>query len=112
MAGGCWNCVHVKIDETDLSIDERPDRESFSAVLSSALKDWEQDNIKGVWLRISEVLPEIIAEAVSRPEFTFHHAQPGYCMLTAWLPKDVPNTLPSYCVAHLGVGGLVVNSKR
>ncbi|CAF3313407.1 unnamed protein product [Rotaria socialis] len=33
-------------------------------------------------------------------------------MLTNWLDENEPNPLPSYAISTIGVGGLVVNSKR
>ena len=44
--------------------------------------------------------------------FEFHHARPGYVMLTRWLPTDAgPSPLPACPHHQFGVGGMVTNSK-
>jgi len=43
--------------------------------------------------------------------FDFHHAKPGYAMLTTWLP-GTHNKLPLGCTHTLGVGGAVINDKN
>merc|ERR1712046_41301 len=41
--------------------------------------------------------------------FDFHHARPGYAMLTRWLP-DTPSSLPLYPHHQIGVGGMVLDN--
>ena len=41
--------------------------------------------------------------------FKFHHAKPGYALLTRWLPST-PSPLPVYGFTQIGVGGVVVNA--
>merc|ERR1712187_798474 len=42
--------------------------------------------------------------------FDWHHAKPGYCLLTRWLEKS-ENKLPRYPSTQVGVGAFVLNSK-
>jgi hypothetical protein len=35
--------------------------------------------------------------------FVFHHADPAYVMLTLWLPKKTPSTLPGFASHYIGV---------
>ena len=35
--------------------------------------------------------------------FAFHHAKPGYVLLTRWLPTDQPSPLPRYGFTQIGV---------
>jgi hypothetical protein len=43
--------------------------------------------------------------------FIYHHAEPGYVMLTCWLP-DGPAALPSTSLHQIGVGAFVMNEKQ
>ena len=42
------------------------------------------------------------AECIFQHGFTIHHAQPGYVMMTKWLPTDEPNLLPGYASHYVG----------
>ena len=43
--------------------------------------------------------------------FQYHHAEPGYVMLTYWLPEE-PCMLPANASHQVGVGGFVVNENN
>ncbi|KAF3785128.1 Nudix hydrolase 8 [Nymphaea thermarum] len=43
--------------------------------------------------------------------FKYHHAEPGYVMLTYWIPDD-PCVLPANASHQVGVGGFVMNENR
>lgn len=43
--------------------------------------------------------------------FRYHHAEPGYVMLTYWIP-DEPCMLPSTATHQIGVGAFVINKNR
>jgi ADP-ribose pyrophosphatase YjhB (NUDIX family) len=43
--------------------------------------------------------------------FGFHHAEPGYLMLTQWLPKDEASPLPPNASTQVGVGAFVLNAE-
>jgi hypothetical protein len=40
--------------------------------------------------------------------FTFHHADPAYVMLTHWLPKKTPSTLPGFATHYIGVRSFAI----
>lgn len=85
--------------------------EDFERKLASSLEKFKQSGIRGVWLRISIENSTFIPIAVKHG-FQFHHTYPTYIVLTHWLPKDEPNTLPSFATSYLGAGGLVINEKN
>jgi len=82
---------------------------SFGGQLRAALRKWEEDGTRGVWLRIPSELAHFTAAAIEFG-FDFHHAQPGYAMLTRWIP-NTPNSLPVYPHHQFGVGGMVIDSE-
>eukprot|EP00887_Chlorella_sp_A99_P002056 scaffold18.g2056.t1 len=73
--------------------------EDMAARLAAALPAWRQRGYQGIWLRIPAAQAALISPAL-QAGFEFHHAEPGYAMLTCWLPADV------------GVGAFVLNGRR
>lgn len=74
---------------------------------------WKQSGCRGVWLKIPAKLSQLMAVAFEHG-FEIHHATKengNYIMLTTWL-SDEPNHMPHYATHALGVGCIVVNSKR
>ncbi|XP_062218615.1 nudix hydrolase 8-like isoform X1 [Phragmites australis] len=65
---------------------------------------------RGVWLKILEDQADLVPIAI-KARFIYHHAEPGYVMLTFWLP-DRPSALPSTALHQIGVGAFVMNDKR
>uniref|UniRef100_A0A7S4UUL9 Nudix hydrolase domain-containing protein n=1 Tax=Alexandrium monilatum TaxID=311494 RepID=A0A7S4UUL9_9DINO len=82
---------------------------AFGVTLRNALEAWRSEGVRGVWLRVPSAASHLIDPAVMLG-FDFHHAQPGYVMLTKWLP-DTPSSLPPYPHHQIGVGGMVLNSQ-
>lgn len=85
--------------------------ELFETQLEQSLAAWRAAKRRGIWLSIPHNRTELIPIA-QKLGFILHHAQPEYVMLTHWLDEAVSNKLPSYAIATIGVGGLVVNKKR
>jgi len=83
----------------------------FRQQLISSLKHWKESKNRGVWLSIPNTQTEFIPIAIELG-FKLHHAKEEYVMLTHWLSEDEPNQLPSYAIASLGVGGLVINDQK
>ena len=54
---------------------------------------WEDNSKRGIWLKVPTMQSQLIHPAMQLG-FGFHHAEPGYLMLTRWLP-DSPSTLPA-----------------
>jgi len=82
---------------------------AFTARLDSSLAHWRAGGVRGVWMEVPIDKSHLIGIAVDRG-FQFHHAEPGHCMMTAWLP-DTPSPLPPNPSHHVGVGALCVNEK-
>jgi len=83
--------------------------DDFFEKLQLAIKTWEAEEIRGVWLRVPTSLSHLLAPAVALG-FDFHHAQPGHAMLTKWLPTS-PSSLPAYPHHQVGVGGMVLDAQ-
>lgn len=87
------------------------DPASFSAALGESLAAWRSAGVRGVWLRLGLDRSALIPVAVSHG-FRFHHAEPSYAMLCAWLPTDVPDLLPPNASHQAGVGAFVLDRSR
>ena len=80
----------------------------FASELRARVAGWEQAGKQGLWLTIPIAAAACIGPAVELG-FEFHHAKPGYALLTRWLPST-PSPLPVYGFTQIGVGGVVVNA--
>ena len=80
----------------------------FEARLRSAIDEWSANGKRGLWLKIP-LACAAVAGAAAACGFEFHHAQPGYVMMTRWLPAS-PSPLPKYGFTQIGVGGVVLNA--
>ena len=80
----------------------------FASELRARVAGWEQAGKQGLWLTIPTAAAACIGPAVELG-FDFHHAKPGYALLTRWLPST-PSSLPVYGFTQIGVGGVVVNA--
>ncbi|XP_072960708.1 nudix hydrolase 8-like [Typha angustifolia] len=83
---------------------------AFAAMLQSSLSYWRLKGKKGIWLKILEDQADLVPIAL-KAGFSYHHAEPGYVMLTYWIP-DEPCMLPSTATHQVGVGGFVINDSR
>lgn len=100
----------VIIDETRLPQDPA----EFEDRLAASLSHWKQRGVRGVWLKLPPALASHVSPAISQHGFGYHHAEPGYVMLTRWLPLDegVESGLPPNASHQVGVGALVVDARR
>ena len=80
----------------------------FASELQARVAEWERACKQGLWLTIPTAAATCIGPAVELG-FEFHHAKPGYVLLTRWLPST-PSPLPVYGFTQIGVGGVVVNA--
>ncbi|XP_067682999.1 uncharacterized protein [Haliotis asinina] len=69
--------------------------------LEAALTEWRTNKVRGVWIKISLQQTSLVPMLV-KLGFDFHHAQPGYVMMSVWLPADEPNNLPEYANQYIG----------
>nr|XP_022337625.1 nucleoside diphosphate-linked moiety X motif 6-like isoform X1 [Crassostrea virginica]XP_022337626.1 nucleoside diphosphate-linked moiety X motif 6-like isoform X1 [Crassostrea virginica]XP_022337627.1 nucleoside diphosphate-linked moiety X motif 6-like isoform X1 [Crassostrea virginica]XP_022337628.1 nucleoside diphosphate-linked moiety X motif 6-like isoform X1 [Crassostrea virginica] len=80
----------------------------FDHKLAEAIPIWKQDGVRGLWVKVH--LPHTcIVPVCSKHGFDFNHAQPGYVLMTKWLPDNEENKLPEYANQFLGVAGFVLN---
>eukprot|EP00929_Paragymnodinium_shiwhaense_P017113 TRINITY_DN126068_c0_g1_i1.p1 TRINITY_DN126068_c0_g1~~TRINITY_DN126068_c0_g1_i1.p1 ORF type:complete len:326 (+),score=63.43 TRINITY_DN126068_c0_g1_i1:85-978(+) len=81
----------------------------FDSKLAAALEAWQAGGKRAVWLKFSSDLAHLVGCAV-RQGFDFHHAKPGYVMLTKWLASG-QSGLPAYPHHQVGVGGMVLDGQ-
>mmetsp|Transcript_29611 Transcript_29611/g.44685 ORF Transcript_29611/g.44685 Transcript_29611/m.44685 type:complete len:306 (+) Transcript_29611:127-1044(+) len=86
----------------------RLDPSDFAMKLAEALTKWSAEGKRGLWLKVPSQVANLIDPAIMNG-FEFHHAQPGYVMMTKWLPAT-PSGLPVYPHHQVGVGGMVLDS--
>ncbi|CAN0908420.1 Nudix hydrolase 8 [Linum grandiflorum] len=84
--------------------------DAFASMLRSSLSHWRTKGKKGIWLKLPLERSQLVPIAVQEG-FEYHHAEPGYVMLTYWIPEQ-PCMLPSNASHHVGVGGFVVNENN
>ncbi|OWM84462.1 nudix hydrolase 8-like isoform X2 [Punica granatum] len=82
---------------------------AFASALKASLSNWKSKGNRGVWLKLLEEQADLIPIAIQEG-FSCHHAEPGYVMLTYWIP-DEPCLLPAGPSHQIGVGGFVINDK-
>ncbi|GMH23777.1 hypothetical protein Nepgr_025620 [Nepenthes gracilis] len=83
---------------------------AFSSSLRASLSHWKLQGKRGIWLKIHLQQADLVPLAIQEG-FNYHHAEPGYVMLTRWIP-DEPCTLPAGPSHHIGIGGFVINDDR
>jgi ADP-ribose pyrophosphatase YjhB (NUDIX family) len=100
----------VIIDDSQLPHDSA----EFSERLGLSLTAWRARGVRGVWLKLPLALASHVGPAVASHGFGYHHAEPGYAMLTRWLPLEdgVESGLPPNASHQVGVGALVVDARR
>ncbi|XP_043718894.1 nudix hydrolase 8-like isoform X2 [Telopea speciosissima] len=87
-----------------------PSANAFASMLCASLSNWRLKGKKGVWLKILEEQADLVPIAI-KEGFSYHHAEPGYVMLTHWIPNE-PRMLPASPSHLIGVGGFVMNEKK
>ncbi|KAK9266635.1 hypothetical protein L1049_003587 [Liquidambar formosana] len=83
---------------------------AFASALHASLSNWKLKGKKGIWLKILIEQADLIPIAIQEG-FDYHHAEPGYVMLTYWIPED-PCMLPGSPLHLIGIGGFVINDKK
>ena len=66
----------------------------FEDMLGKALGIWKEEKRKGIWLKIPTSHSHLISPA-TKHGFDFQHAEPGFCVLTKWLPQGSVSRLPN-----------------
>ncbi|CAN6680914.1 unnamed protein product [Malus baccata var. baccata] len=83
---------------------------AFASAFQASLSNWKMKGKRGVWLKILQEQADLVPIAVQEG-FNYHHAEPGYIMLTYWIPKE-PCVLPASPSHQIGIAGFVINKKR
>ncbi|KAL8594458.1 hypothetical protein ACOMHN_018166 [Nucella lapillus] len=78
-------------------------------VLKAAIVQWKKEGRRGLWVKVQRDRASLIP-LLTQLGLDFHHAQPGYVMMTLWMCDDQPNHLPEYANQYIGVAGFVVNA--
>ena len=85
--------------------------EDFESQLSSSLEYWKHERqYRGIWLKLHRQHQHHLISPACTKGFKFHHAEKDYIMMTQWLPKDVPSTLPPNASHQIGVGAFVYDA--
>ena len=72
------------------------------------LQTWSARGKRGIWLNIPLERAALLHIA-TKAGFDFHHAQPGYVMLTRWLPSEV-STLPENLLYNVSLPRAVIQT--
>lgn len=99
-----------KLLQINLDTPQLSDPHVFQKDLEKALQIWHEQSRRGIWLRIPTTHSHLVPAATSLG-FDFRHAEPGYCVLTKWLPKEQESRLPNGPSHQVGVGVLVVHPR-
>ncbi|XWS26745.1 hypothetical protein CRYUN_Cryun26dG0056800 [Craigia yunnanensis] len=83
---------------------------AFASALRASVSNWKLKGKRGIWLKILSEQADLVPIAIQEG-FDYHHADPGYVMLTYWIPNE-PCLLPSSPSHQIGVAGFVINDKR
>jgi 8-oxo-dGTP pyrophosphatase MutT (NUDIX family) len=82
---------------------------AFAAALAHSLETWQAEGFRLVWLDVPIARAALIPIAVAAG-FIFHHSNEGDLMMTRRLVEDA--FIPPHATHYVGVGGVVLNSKR
>jgi len=76
----------VTVPDSSLAHLDGNDVSAFASLLTSSLARWAELKRRGLWIQIPVHQSAFIA-AAAKEGFECHHAQPGYVMMTCWLPE-------------------------
>ncbi|GJR35514.1 NUDIX hydrolase 2-like protein [Tanacetum coccineum] len=92
-----------------VNVTEDMDENIFTTLLQTSISQWRQQGKKGVWLKLTIELVNLVKPAV-KEGFWYHHAEQTYLMLVYWIP-ETNHTLPPNASHRVGVASFVVNDK-
>ncbi|KAK7475474.1 hypothetical protein BaRGS_00033293 [Batillaria attramentaria] len=101
-----YNGVILDADDQNFKSDAE-----FIEKLKAAIPEWRKIDKRGLWVKVDHKHAGLVP-LLSQMGLEFHHAQPGYVMMTMWMSEDLPNYLPEYANQYIGVAGFVVNEKN
>ncbi|KAD3066626.1 hypothetical protein E3N88_34506 [Mikania micrantha] len=103
------NASYDAFEGVIINIENDMDEYVFTTLLQTSISQWRQQGKKGVWLKLSLELVNLVKPAV-KEGFWYHHAEPTYVMLVYWIP-ETNHTLPPNASHRVGVASFVVNNK-
>lgn len=89
---------------------EHMDSDVFRSLLKTSMSQWKLQGKKGVWIKLSIDLSDLVDIAV-KEGFRYHHAEPDYLMLLHWIPKTI-NPIPANASHIARVGAIVLNDRK
>lgn len=104
-----YDCVQI-IDDRLLSLPL--DSKWFDNILDRSLQHWSENGSKAIWLQIRSPTHLHLVPFIASHGFYPHHCQPHYIMFTKWMDPSKVNQLPAPPQHAIGVGAVVINSKR
>ncbi|XP_010532970.1 PREDICTED: nudix hydrolase 7-like isoform X2 [Tarenaya hassleriana] len=99
--------VNDNYDGVTVHLEDPMDAEDFALKLQASIQRWRQEGKKGIWIKMPIGLANLVETAVQEG-FRYHHAEPDYLMLVAWI-SDLPDTIPSNASHRVGIGAFVLN---
>ncbi|XP_037493853.1 nudix hydrolase 2-like [Jatropha curcas] len=106
---GMLDAVDDLYDGVVVEMKQHMDADIFVPLLRASLSQWKQQGKRGVWIKLSIQLANLIYPVVQEG-FRYHHAESDYLMLVRWLPNTA-DTLPVNATHRVGIGAFVVNDK-
>lgn len=80
----------------------------FNLLLKNSLKQWQEQNLTGIWIKLPINKLFLLEPALSF-SFKLHHCSEDYIMLTKWIKPNIENKIPSYCTHYVGCGGTIIS---
>ena len=85
------------------------DPQVFARCLSHSLMQWQEQDLRVVWLEIPIQKSQLVPAAVDAG-FSFHHSGKDYLMLT--LSLNAAACIPPHATHYIGAGGVVLSRAR
>jgi ADP-ribose pyrophosphatase YjhB (NUDIX family) len=84
---------------------------TFLEKLTSTINECRERKKASIWVEVPMTRASLIEQMISTG-LKFHHAHGELAKLVIWLPEDTACKIPEYATHHVGVGALVINSKK
>jgi 8-oxo-dGTP pyrophosphatase MutT (NUDIX family) len=85
-------------------------KEKFNELLDNSLKEFKNNNRKGIWLKLPINKIDLTSVAISKG-FELHSCEKEYLMLTKWL-QNTKSTIPNQPHNSIGIGCICYDKKN
>ncbi|XP_070206088.1 uncharacterized protein [Littorina saxatilis] len=75
--------------------------EEFISSIKDGIVQWKVAGKRGLWVKVDKSNATLVP-LLTQLGLDFHHAQPGYVMMTLWMCDDLPSHLPEYANLYIG----------